>query len=70
MKVLFETITGSKLYGIANEESDTDIKGFAIPNIDCILGLKNFEQKESSNGKEGPDKVESVIYSVHKYFHL
>lgn len=70
MKILFKTITGSRLYGIANEDSDTDMKGFGVPNLNYILGLMDMEQKECSNGLEGRDKIETVIYTVKKYFKL
>ena len=36
-KILFKTLTGSKLYGTNSENSDTDIKGVFLPDIKDLL---------------------------------
>lgn len=71
MKPAFVTIVGSKLYGIATANSDTDFKGFGFCEIDEIIGLKTFEQQEYNNQKpDGPEKSEGVIYDIRRYVHL
>ena len=70
METIFQTIVGSKLYGIDNEESDLDLKGYCFPNISAIIGLDKFEQIEQNNGLTGKKKIECVIYGIEKFFRL
>lgn len=61
--VILLTVGGSHAYGTENENSDLDIRGIAIENKNCILGLSNFEQFE--------DKItDTVIYGLKKYINL
>lgn len=59
----FSSLIGSKLYGIANEDSDEDIRGFVIPPIEYALGLKRFDQWEDPNS-------DTVIYSFKKFLEM
>ena len=46
---IFLTIAGSKAYGTDIPESDTDIRGVAVPKDKSYyigMGLKKFEQQE------------------------
>lgn len=61
--IIYLTISGSKAYGTANENSDTDIRGVAVEALDDILTGKSFEQIED-------DKTDTVIYSLRKFFKL
>lgn len=71
IKVLFATITGSKLYGINTEESDTDFKGIAFPTRSQLIGLENFEQQSYCNGVEdGQEKTEGQIWAFRKFINL
>jgi hypothetical protein len=71
MKPIFVTVVGSFLYGMNTPTSDKDIKGFCFPEIDEMLGLKNFEQQLWDNGVEdGPEKIEGQILEVGKYVNL
>jgi len=65
MKILFITTVGSRLYGINKEDSDYDYKGFCLPDIDTLIGLKNFEQQEWKD-----EESEGTIYSLKKFLHL
>lgn len=76
MKTVCEIIVGSKLYGLANENSDTDKKGIffndindIVPTEDNYFGIKKLDTKErlESNTGEGKDKVECTLYSA-RYF--
>lgn len=67
MKILFKTIVGSKLYGLDTPESDTDYRGFGMPDVNAIIGLTRQEQDES---KSLDDNTEGTIFSLNKYLHL
>jgi hypothetical protein len=79
MDVLFKTYVGSRLYGLANENSDTDFKGVFIDSVDKVVpteadyfGLKEYKPQkriESVVG-EGKDKVETTLYSVVYFLQL
>lgn len=65
-RTIFLTRHGSRAYGLATPESDTDYKGVAIPPRRYFLGfLKRFEQAEGRDPH--PDLV---IYGLHKFFKL
>lgn len=67
MKLLFSCTVGSRLYGINNEDSDWDYRGFGLPEPDELVGLKNWEQ---SVGKDEVKKEEGTIYSLGKFVRL
>ena len=61
---IFQTITGSKLYGTDTPESDTDSKGICIIDKKYYVGfIGNFEQWQDS-------EVDTEIYDVRKAFNL
>lgn len=74
MNIIFSTIVGSKLYGINNDKSDTDVKAIGMPDLSKLVGLacssNESNMVEMTNGKQGPDKVETVIYSLRKFVNL
>ena len=51
---------GSLAYGLANDDSDVDLRGFALPTATDILKLRDFEQVETADG------VDATIHSLHK----
>lgn len=59
----YEVISGSKAYGFANENSDTDIRSIAFPSYKKFFGMGNFEYAETKD----PDKQ---IYSLKKFVTL
>jgi predicted nucleotidyltransferase len=62
--IIFECITGSKLYGTATSVSDTDIRGVFIPPEEYYFGfLNNVEQVESKE----PDVT---YWEIRKFFKL
>lgn len=66
MRVLFRTLVGSQLYGLATPESDRDYLGFGIPSPSEIVGLSQpLEQTE-----EKTSEYEDKVYSLQKYFRL
>lgn len=70
MKPIYVTIVGSRLYNIAKDSSDYDIKGCGMAEIDEYCGLKNKEQQDYTNGKEGKDSFNGTIYELRRCFHL
>lgn len=56
-------ITGSHLYGTANQDSDVDFRGFCMPTAYEIMGIENFEQVELKS----PD---IVLYNFTKFVKL
>lgn len=63
---IFETISGSQMYGTATPTSDIDYRGVVIPPMEVLLDpLHGFEQKDS-----GFDEEDRTLYSLGKYFKL
>lgn len=60
---IFLTVAGSKMYGTATEESDTDKRGVCIPPYTTTLGFHGFEQQEVP----GED---TTIFSLKKFMSL
>ena len=77
---IYVTLHGSQAYGLANEFSDTDVKGICIPPREVEYHLYHrFEQAENSPVLEARlshlknpknPKFESTIYSLRKFFLL
>jgi hypothetical protein len=78
--LIYLTVAGSRSYGMANDLSDLDIKGIAIPPREIEYNLYHrFEQAENNaeinaivshmaNPKN--PKIESTVYSLRKFFLL
>ena len=61
--VIFETVHGSRAYGLATESSDTDKRGvFVAPPLSFTGYLEGPDQLEPS--------AERVLYEVRKFFLL
>lgn len=56
-------VAGSRLYGVHDETSDVDLRGFWLPPAPYILGRNKFEQIES-------EQQDTCIYSFTKWLHL
>ena len=55
---LFRVLTGSRLYGTFNENSDYDYKAVVLPNLDdLLLGKKVSNRKERPVGLKPGDKM-------------
>lgn len=77
---IYVTLHGSQAYGLANQFSDTDVKGICIPPREVEYNLYHrFEQAENSPALEqrlahlkNPNnpKFESSIFSLRKFFLL
>lgn len=67
MRLLYRATVGSQLYGFSTPESDKDYKGFGLPEVDELIGLKNWEQNVEKNAEEN---TEGSIYALRKYLAL
>lgn len=61
--IIFESIVGSKLYGLSTPSSDTDIKGIYKFPLDIIL-KRNFQDQVSD------DTNDQTFYEVGRFLHL
>jgi len=73
-KVIYVSLSGSKLYGTDNPNSDIDYKGIFIPSKESLL-LKNdidVYTADTNNTKEKntKDDIDFTLYSIHKFFNL
>ena len=73
-QIIFKCIVGSKLYGTNNENSDTDIKGVFLPDLnDLILGKAPKHYTFSSGSKydrNDKDDVDETYYSLQYFLEL
>lgn len=73
-KIIFKSLSGSKLYGTDSIHSDTDIKGVFLPDIkDCILGkVSNVITKStgSKNEKNSSIDIDETYYSLQYFLKL
>ncbi len=77
---IYVTLHGSQAYGLANQFSDTDVKGIAIPPREVEYHLYHrFDQAENHPSLEkrlehlknpANPKFESTVYSLRKFFLL
>lgn len=76
MKLLYEVVHGSHLYGTNTSDSDLDIKGVYAPySYDVLCGEEpalNVISKanKGDNEKSDKDTVERKYYSLAKFYHL
>jgi hypothetical protein len=72
--LIFETIFGSRMYGLATPTSDTDYKGIFLPTPEqCFIGKIPASIKDSTVGENdscGKDDVEREYYSLHHFLKL
>lgn len=73
--ILMATVFGSKLYGTATPESDTDYKGVFLPSVKNII-LQQVPKamcehtKKNKESKNTADDFDQEIYSLHYFLKL
>jgi len=67
--IVYLTISGSKLYGTDNENSDLDIKGLFIPSKTSILIKKDLSHftRETNKDKNTFEDIDFTLHSIHTY---
>jgi len=72
IKIIYITVSGSKLYGTDNENSDTDYKGIFIPSVEDVLLKRDKSSIDLStnktNIKNSKEDVDITLHSIHSYF--
>jgi hypothetical protein len=66
MKVILEGITGSQAYGLAHEDSDTDMHGIFVVPTETVLGINSYQETVSKKGELG----DIAMHEVQKYMRL
>lgn len=61
--IILLTVGGSHAYGTENENSDLDIRGITLENVEDVLGLSNFEQFTNN-------PTDTTIYGLRKIITL
>jgi predicted nucleotidyltransferase len=61
--VIFETIHGSRAYGLATEASDTDLRGVFVPPALSLHGFREIQDQI----EPAPERV---LYEIRKFFRL
>jgi hypothetical protein len=66
MRTIFQCVYGSKLFGVSTPESDLDLKGVYCASFDELV-LGRTEATNSTNGLDGPDKIETENHFIGKF---
>lgn len=72
-KIVFKTYYGSRLYGTAGPNSDTDIKGVFLPKKEDLLlakAPKHFILNTNKSGSNTKDDVDESYLSLHYFIEL
>lgn len=59
------SLSGSRAYGLAKEDSDYDLIGCCIGDMKHYFGIERLEQYQKKNGE-----VDATIYEIRKFFRL
>ena len=68
-KIIYLTITGSKLYGLETNDSDTDIKGIFIPSKKDLILQKmiNIYSADTNKKKNESKDIDFTLFSIHHF---
>jgi predicted nucleotidyltransferase len=62
-------MSGSKLYGTDNENSDTDLKGIFIPSKDSKKDLSSYvKDTNNSKVKNSAEDIDFTLHSIYSFF--
>jgi len=70
--VIYVTVSGSKLYGTDNENSDTDLKGIFIPSKESVILKKDLSSyvRDTNNSKikNSAEDIDFTLHSIYSFF--
>jgi hypothetical protein len=70
-RVIYVTVSGSKLYGTDNENSDTDLKGIFIPSVHSVMVKEDLSSytRDTNNTKErnSADDIDFTLHSIYSF---
>jgi len=70
--VIYVTVSGSKLYGTDNENSDTDLKGIFIPSKESVMLKKDLSSyvRDTNNSKvrNSAEDIDFTLHSIYSFF--
>jgi len=70
--VIYVTMSGSKLYGTDNENSDTDLKGIFIPSKESVMLKKDLSSyvRDTNNSKvkNSAEDIDFTLHSIYSFF--
>jgi len=73
-KVIYVTLSGSRLYGTKNSNSDKDYKGIFIPSKESLLLKTDAEHYTTTTGnnksRNDLEDIDIQLWSIHKFLHL
>lgn len=71
MNILMQCYHGSRLYGLHNENSDTDYKYVYLPTVrECILGTYKPVIEISKNGQNTANDVDKTYYALQTFINM
>jgi len=65
MKIIYEILYGSDVYGTTTNDSDQDIRGILMPSLEEVFSLK-----EQQDIRVQSDESDIVMYPINKFFKL
>ncbi len=77
-RLIMATLAGSRLYGTARPDSDTDIRGVCYPTVESLIGIQGFDQYQPKGSAAVEYSLEQfsvwsddvTIYALRKFFML
>lgn len=64
MEFDFLSLSGSRLYGVHNPDSDTEYRGFILPKLELWTGISSYNFQQQNNVKDG---IDTTIYNLRDY---
>ena len=69
-RLLFVTVSGAHLYGFPSPDSDVDLRGAHLLELERVIGLRPPRETHEKNGVVDELKVDFVSHDLAKYLRL
>lgn len=66
--LLFVTVSGAHLYGFASPDSDYDLRGAHVIDLESMIGLDTPRETYEVLDRDAPVEMDLVTHDVHKFF--